>query len=114
MQDNQRRFIRVETSDLIEVRPADGGFIKKVKLRDVSLMGICFYCPIQWNFGQSLSISYAVPGSLNHISMRVKVMWSELIDEQQGYLVGTAIHYINDEGIDAFARYYHDKLNELS
>lgn len=113
MEENQRRFIRVETSDLLEIRPSDGISPKKAVVKDFSMMGICFYCPVQWHYGQNLIVSYSVPGSLEEVNMRVKIKWSELIDETRGYLVGASIVFIEPEGQDSFLRYYYDKVKKL-
>ena len=115
MDENQRRFIRIETSDLIEIRPADGiGTARKAVVKDFSMLGICFYCPIQWCYGQALEINYSVPGTGIDVALRARVMWSELIDENRGYLIGTSIMYIEDYGIDAFLRHYYTEVNKLS
>ena len=116
MDNNQRKFIRIETTDFIEIRPSDGiGSIpKKLIVKDFSMMGVCFYCPIQWCYGQALTVSYVIPGSMEEVEMRLKVMWSELVDETRGYLIGTSILYIESNGVEAFLRYYSDEISKLT
>ena len=86
---NQRRFVRIDTDDILEIRPYDGAMFVKTTIKDFSLMGVCFYSPFKYSYGQLLLARFAVSGRDEGIVMRLRVSWSELIDEQRGYLVGT-------------------------
>jgi hypothetical protein len=114
MDKRERKFIRIDTSDLVEVRPINGLGPKTAITRDFSMMGVCFYSPIQWEHGQPLLMRYSVPGSLDDVMMNVRIVWSELIDENHGFLIGAQIGEIDTEGLDAFLRYYYKKVKDLS
>jgi len=110
---HQRRFVRIDTKDILEIRPYEGAMFVKTTIKDFSLMGVCFYSPFKYTFGQLLIARFAVNGKEDGITMRLKVSWSELIDEQRGYLVGTEITEVDETGIDNFLRYYYEKVKEF-
>jgi len=114
MEHNERRFIRIENSDLLEVRPLDGSPAATVTARDFSLLGICFYSPLCWDSGQRLALRYSVPGTADDVEMTIVIVWSELIDDERGFLIGARISDIRDGGLDAFLRYYYKKVKDLS
>jgi hypothetical protein len=114
MEHNERRFIRIENSDLLEVRLLDGSPAATVTARDFSPLGICFYSPLCWESGQQLVLRYAVPETTDNVEMSIVIVWSELIDDERGFLVGARISDIGDAGLEAFLRYYYKKVKDLS
>ena len=110
---NHRRFVRIDAKDILEIRPYDGAMFVKTTIKDFSLMGVCFYSPFKYSFGQLLLARFAVNGQEGGITMRLRVTWSELVDEQRGYLVGTEISEVDDVGVDQFLRYYYEKVKEF-
>jgi len=114
MEQNERRFIRVESPDLLEIRPLSGLPAKTVLTRDFSLLGICFYSPVCWEFGQPLGVRYSIPGTLEEVGMKIRIVWSELIDDDHGFLVGAQICEVDDAGLNTFLRYYYKKVKDLS
>lgn len=114
MDSNFRKFIRVESSDIIEIKPSDGiSAYKKAVVKDFSMMGICFYSPVQWQYGQLLNLRYEVPGFSGKVELKIKIGWSELVDDSRGYLVGGEISYIEPKGVDCFLRYYYNQVKKL-
>ncbi len=111
--DNQRRFLRLEVRDFLEIRPLNelAKFVKGTSL-NLSLMGICFFSELKWNKGQVLLISYFLPQELDSVSLKVAVVWSEFINEKDGYLIGAQIIDIEQDKELKFVNYYFQKLKE--
>ena len=111
--ENRRRLIRIEVSDFLEIKPLDE-VARKVKgeVKNFSLMGICFTSEIEWKRGQVLFIDYFITEALDSVRLKLAVVWSEYIDEKQGYFCGGEIIDVEEEKQAIFANYYFQKLKE--
>lgn len=111
----KRRLIRLEIGDFLEIRPLNEA-ARKVKglTKNLSLMGICFSSDVQWKKGQVLMIDYFISEELDSIKLKIMVVWSELIDKDQGYFCGGQILNVEDKKQEKFANYYFQKLKERS
>lgn len=111
--DNRRRFLRFEVSDFLEIRPLNevARYVKGHTF-NLSLMGICFSSEIEWKTGQVLFIDYFIPQQLDSVKLKVVVAWSELIDDEHGYLTGVQIIDIEKNKEERFINYYFQKLKE--
>lgn len=109
----RRRLVRLEVGDFLEVRPLNEVAKRiKGKTRNFSLMGICFSCAEKWDKGQVLFIDYFIPEELDSIKLKIVVVWSEFIDEENGYFCGGQIINVEDNKQEKFASYYFQKLRE--
>ena len=87
--ENKRLLIRLNVGDFLEIHPLDEvGKICKGKSKNFSLMGICFSSPEEWNKGQVLILDYFIPEELDAIRLKILVIWSEFIDNENGYFCG--------------------------
>ncbi len=111
--DNKRRFVRFETEDILEIRPLPEVSRKfKAKLKDFSLIGMCFFSDFRWDRGQVLMIEYFLPEENESVKIKAGVVWSELIDDKKGFLVGIEILDIEDKNSAKFTNYYFRKVKE--
>ncbi|MFH1768274.1 MAG: PilZ domain-containing protein [Candidatus Omnitrophota bacterium] len=111
--DNKRRFLRFEVDDFLRMeavnevmRFSDG------RCFNLSLMGMCFFSQVEWQVQQGLIIDYFIPDSLDTVKLKVVVVWSELIGEQEGYLTGAEIVAMEEDKETQFINYYFHKLKE--
>lgn len=111
--DNQRRLLRLEVKDFLEIRPLNelAEYVKGDS-RDFTLMGICFTSQVEWKKGRVLLIDYFIPDELDSVKLKVAVVWSEFIDPQNGYFCGGQIVEVENEKQDKFANYYFQKLKD--
>jgi hypothetical protein len=111
--DNKRRLLRLEVDDFLEVKPLQE-VARQVKgySKNFSLMGICFSSEVEWKKGQLLLIDYFIPEEFDSVKLKVVVVWSELIDDNQGYFCGGEIVSIEKDKEDKFANYYYQKLKD--
>lgn len=107
MDKNRRRFIRVEADDLLEVRPlikeTEAGL--RAKASNVSAMGLCFFSQLEWRKGQVMLIDYFIPDMNKSVKLKAVAVWSEFVDNRQGYLCGCEILDMEQER-DEFLDYY--------
>jgi hypothetical protein len=110
---NQRRFVRFDSDEILEVRPLSEKVSKyKTVAKDLSLLGICFFSDFKWDSGQGLEIDYFLSGSVNPVKIKARVVWSELISDSQGFLVGVEIININDNDAPGFVAHYFKKVKD--
>ncbi|OQX80132.1 MAG: hypothetical protein B6D56_05705 [Candidatus Omnitrophica bacterium 4484_70.1] len=109
---NRRRFLRLETEDFLKVLPLNE-VAREVegKVFNLSLLGICFSSPVKWEKGQVLLIEYFIPPQLDSIKLKIMIIWSELVKENE-YLCGAQIIDIDHSKEDMFVNYYFHKLKE--
>lgn len=111
--ENRRRFLRFEVNDFLEIRPLNEvAKYSKGKAFNIGLMGICFFTQMVWEKGQVLVIDYFVPEELGSVKIKIMVVWSEFVDDQQGYLTGAQIIDIEEEKENQFVNYYFKKLKD--
>ncbi len=110
---NKRRFVRFDSDEILEVKPLNDK-IKSCKAitKDLSLLGICFFSDFKWEIGQVLEIHYFLSGSLKPVKIKAKVVWSELISDSQGFLVGVEIMNIEDKDAPKFVAHYFKKVKD--
>ncbi len=110
--ENRRRFLRLETEDFLKILPLDEVAQRvKGKAFNFSLLGICFSSPVEWKKGQILLIDYFIPSQLDSVKLKVAIIWTELIKEDE-YLCGAQIIGIDREKENMFINYYFHKLKE--
>ena len=111
--DNNRRFLRFEVDDFLELRPLNevAKYVEG-KSANLSLMGICFSSMVDWQPGQMLFIDYFIGGERDSVKLKVVVVWSELIGDIEGYLTGAQIIAVESEKESKFINYYFSKLKE--
>ncbi len=113
MEENRRKFVRFEVEDILEIRPVSEVAKKfKVRSKDLSLIGICFYSDFKWEKGQVLIVDYFLPDDYEPVKVKCNVVWSEFINDQQGFLVGVEILDIGRENSDKFINYYFEKVRK--
>ncbi|MFH1772075.1 MAG: PilZ domain-containing protein [Candidatus Omnitrophota bacterium] len=111
--ENQRRLIRLETRDFLEIKPVNEVAKRlKAEIKDFSLMGICFNSEVEWQRGQVLIIDYFLSDDLDSVRVKVVVAWSEFIDHAKGYFCGAEVIGVDQDKQDKFAAYYYKKLRE--
>ena len=111
--ENRRRFLRFEVKDFLEIRPLDEtARYAKGHSFNLSLMGICFYSQVKWDTGQVLLIDYFIPQELESVRLKTGVVWSELVDNENGYLTGAQLIEVEKEKEQLFANYYFQRLKE--
>ncbi|OPX30606.1 MAG: hypothetical protein B1H08_01275 [Candidatus Omnitrophica bacterium 4484_171] len=111
--ENRRRFLRFEVKDFLEIRPLNEvAKYTKGQSFNLSIMGVCFFSEAKWETGQVLLIDYFMPQGLESVKLKVVVAWSELIDNERGYLTGTQIIDVEKEKESQFVNYYFQKLKE--
>lgn len=111
--DNRRVLLRLDVEDFLQIKPLNESTrATKGKSKDFSLMGICFSSAVQWQRGQLLLIEYFLPQEMDSVKLKVIVVWSELIDKEQGYFCGGEIVEIEDGKQEKFSVYYFEKLKE--
>lgn len=111
--DNQRKLIRLEVKDFLEIRPLDEvASVARGKAENFTLMGICFMSQLEWKKGQVLLIDYFMPSELDSVKLKISVVWCELVDLEKGYFCGGEIMTVEEEKEDKFAGYYFQKLKE--
>jgi hypothetical protein len=111
--DNQRRLIRLDSSDFLQINPINEvGEIYEAEAKDFTFMGICFCSSIEWKKGQVLAINYFIPEDNEPVKMKMVVIWSEFISSSQGYFCGGQITDIEEKSQAQFAHYYYKKLKE--
>lgn len=110
---NKRRFVRFETEEILEIKPLSEVAKKhKAVSKDLSLIGICFFSEYKWETGQVLEIDYFLPNELEPVKIKAGVVWSELISDKQGFLVGVEILDIENQHESKFISYYFKKVKE--
>ena len=111
--ENRRRFLRFEVQDFLEVRPLNevAKYVKG-KSYNLSLMGICFSSEVEWKKGQVLFIDYFIPEDMDSIQLKISIVWSEFINEAEGYLTGAQIIHVDPQKELRFVNYYFQKLKE--
>jgi hypothetical protein len=111
--ENKRVLLRLDVEDFLQIRPLNEQVrYVKGKSKDFTLMGICFSSAIKWNRGQLLLIEYFIPQEMDSVKLKLVVVWSELIDKEQGYFCGGEIVEVEDGKQRKFAAYYFEKLKE--
>ncbi|MFA7676739.1 MAG: PilZ domain-containing protein [Candidatus Omnitrophota bacterium] len=111
--ENNRKLIRLNVGDFLEIKPVDKGDRSyKGKTRDLTLMGICFSSQAQWERGQVLEIDYFISEEMDSFKIKIVVVWSEFIDTAHGYFCGGEIIEIEEGKQDKFAGYYLKRLQE--
>ncbi len=109
--DNNRRFLRFEVNDFLELRPLNEvAHYVPGNSANLSLMGICFSSLVEWKTGQMLFIDYFMSGDSDSVKLKVVVVWSELIGDLEGYLTGARIIAVESEKESKFINYYFQKL----
>jgi len=109
---NQRRFIRFDTEDFINIRPLNNvNIVYGATSKNIGLVGVCFYAPQRWERGELLLIDYFIIPQSALARLKTRVVWSELIDAQKGYLIGVEVLKI-EENEEAFLKYYFQKVKE--
>jgi hypothetical protein len=110
-----RRLLRLKVCDFLEIRSLNE-VAKSIKAttRDLTPMGICFTCEIEWKRGHVLLIDYFIPEEFESIKLKVAVVWSEFIDTENGYFCGGEIIEVEQDKQEKFANYYAKKLKEFS
>jgi len=110
--ENRRRFLRLKTEDFLKILPLDETSCQiKGKVFNFSLLGVCFSSPVKWEKGQVLLIDYFIPSQLDSVKLKVAIIWSELVSEDE-YLCGAQIVDIDREKENIFINYYFHKLKE--
>ena len=110
--ENRRRFLRLKTEDFLEILPLNETSCQiKGRVFNFSLLGICFSSPVEWKKGQVLLIDYFIPSQLDSVKLKVAIIWSELVGENE-YLCGAQIVDIDREKENMFINYYFHKLKE--
>lgn len=108
---NRRKFLRLEVSDFLQIRPVDEvAKTLKGKSFNLTLMGICFSSEIEWKKGQVIVIEYFMPEGADSVVLKVAVIWSEFISDEEGFLTGAEIIDIDPEKELKFVNYYFLKL----
>ena len=111
--DNRRRFVRFEVSDFLELSPLkEVARYVKGKSFNLSLMGMCFSSQIAWEKGHVLLVDYFIPNDFDSVKLKIVVVWSELIGDEEGYLTGAEIIDVEQEKEAKFINYYYQKLKE--
>jgi len=112
--ENKRQLIRLNTGDFLEIRSLNEvGKICRANSRNFTIMGICFSSELEWKKGQVLLIDYFMPDEIDSVKLKMIVIWSEFIDDQNGYFTGGEIIDIEESKKDEFSAYYYRKLNEI-
>ncbi|MDD5070603.1 MAG: hypothetical protein PHV17_07715 [Candidatus Omnitrophica bacterium] len=111
--ENQRKLIRLDVGDFLEIRALDNQ-VKKVKaqVKDFSLMGVCFSSEMEWKKDDILLIDYFIPQELDSVLLKIIVKWSEFIDAEQGYFCGGEVIEVEEKKMEKFASYYYQRLKE--
>ncbi|MCM8788088.1 MAG: PilZ domain-containing protein [Candidatus Omnitrophica bacterium] len=112
--ENRRKLIRVEVSDFLEIRPLQE-VGKKIFTysKNITPLGICFTSEIEWRKGTVLFIDYFLSDEFDSVKLKTTVVWSEFIDNKQGYFCGAQIIEIEKEKEGKFLKYYQQKLDEI-
>ena len=111
--ENRRSLIRLNGNDFLELKPLNEvGKIEKGKVRDFSLMGICFSSELEFKKGQVLLIDYFISDELDSVKIKMVVAWSEFIDPENGYFCGGQIINLEEDKHEKFCTYYYRKLKE--
>ena len=105
--ENRRQLIRLNVGDFLEVRAVEEvGKRSRAKTKDLTLMGICFTCEVEWQKGQVLVIDYFIPEELDSVEIKIVVVWSEFVDPENGYFCGGEIIDVEESKRDKFCAYY--------
>lgn len=108
---NRRKFLRLEVGDFLQIRPLNEQATKiKGKAFNLTLMGICFSSEIEWKKGQVLQIEYFMPEGADSVDLKIAVVWSEFISDEEGFLTGAEIIDIDSAKELKFVNYYFLKL----
>mgnify|MGYP001180261173 CR=1 FL=1 len=111
--DNKRRLVRLDVGDFLEVRSLkEAGKTVSAKTKNLSLMGVCFSCQMEWKKGQVLLIDYFIPDELDSVRIKMAVAWSEFIGPEDGYFCGGEIIEVEESKQDKFSNYYFKKLQD--
>lgn len=112
---DSRRLIRLKICDFLEIRPLNEvARCFKAKTHDFTPMGICFSCEVEWKKGSVLLIDYFMPEEFDSVKLKVAVVWSEFIDNDQGYFCGGEITEIEQGKQEKFSGYYSKRLKDTS
>jgi hypothetical protein len=112
---NNRKLIRLKVSDFLEIRPLNEvAKCFRAKACDVTPMGICFNCEMEWKRGHVLMIDYFIPEEFESIKLKVAIVWSEFIDTEKGYFCGGEIIEVESGKQEKFTSYYTKRLKETS
>lgn len=112
---NNRRLIRLKVCDFLEIRPINEvAKCFKAKARDLTPMGICFNCEMEWKRGHVLLIDYFIPEEFESVKLKVAIVWSEFIDTEKGYFCGGEIIEVEGDKPEKFANYYARRLKNTS
>ena len=110
---NRRKFLRLEVADFLEIRPVnESASPVKGKSFNLTLMGICFYCEVEWEKGQVVYIDYFMSEDSDSAKIKVAVVWSEFISDEDGFLIGAEIIDIEQEKELRFINYYFNRLKD--
>ncbi|MCP4652553.1 MAG: hypothetical protein GY858_04120 [Candidatus Omnitrophica bacterium] len=110
--EKQRKLIRLDTDDFLEIRLLDDSVKSKGSSKNITSMGICFSSENNWQKDQILLINYFLPDELDSVKLKVVVVWSEFIDPESGYFCGGEITEIEEGKEDQFAHYYLQQLKD--
>jgi len=108
----QRKLIRLDVSDFLEIRAADSAKIARSTAVNITTMGICFSSQTEWQKGQILTIYYFIPDELDSVQLTVKVCWNEFVNPKQGYFCGGEIVSVEDDKQEKFVAYYAQRLED--
>lgn len=110
---NQRRFVRLEVADFLEIRPSElSQPLSKGASANLTPMGICFFSEVQWDKNQVLDIDYFIPQEHESVLLKARMIWSEFISEKDGYLNGGEILDVAPDKELIFVNYYFQKLKQ--
>jgi len=113
MTENNRKFVRFEVEDILELKPLPEVAKKfRATVRNLSLIGICFFSDFKWEKGQVLLMEYFLPEDLEPVKIKSSVVWSEFVSDDKGFLVGVEILDIEQKNADKFINYYFKKVRE--
>ena len=111
--ENKRRLVRLDTGDFLEIRTLNEvGRTYQARSKNLTLMGVCFSCEMEWQKGQVLLIDYFIPDELDSVQLKMVVSWSEFIGPEDGYFCGGEIVEVEENKQEKFSNYYLKKLQE--
>lgn len=109
----RRKLLRLKVGDFIEVRSLnEPAKIVRAHAHDITPLGICFISDTEWRKGEVLFIDYFIPDELEPVKLKVSVIWSELVSDDEGFFCGGEVIEIEEDKKDLFINYYHREINK--
>jgi len=108
----QRKLIRLEVSDFLEIRSVDAVKAVTCTCVNITSMGVCFCSQEEFKPGQNLIINYFMPDELDSVQLSVCSRWSEFVGTKQGYFCGAEIVSIEEGKQEKFVNYYLQRLQD--